>query len=96
MTDYPQATATVQVDNDRVRVTEWHFKPGQATGYHRHEWAYVVTPTSGGRLKMTGPDGEKEAVLVTSQAYYRDAGVEHNVINIDDHDVVFVETELKT
>ena len=28
MTKLPQAVATVQVDNERVRVTEWRFAPG--------------------------------------------------------------------
>lgn len=32
---------------------------------------------------------------MAGQAYFRKAGVEHNVINASDHDVVFVETELK-
>ncbi|RCI63984.1 cupin, partial [Pseudomonas aeruginosa] len=29
------------------------------------------------------------------QAYFRKAGVEHNVINASAHEVVFVETEIK-
>ena len=33
-----EAVPTVQVDNDRVRVTEWRFAPGAATGWHRHEF----------------------------------------------------------
>ena len=32
----PQAVPTVQVDNDRVVVTEWRFAPGAQTGHHRH------------------------------------------------------------
>ena len=32
-----KATPTVQIDNDHLRVTEWRFAPGAATGYHRHE-----------------------------------------------------------
>ncbi|HEK2704189.1 TPA: cupin [Pseudomonas aeruginosa] len=33
--------------------------------------------------------------LVAGQAYFRKAGVEHNVINASAHEVVFVETEIK-
>ena len=37
------ARPTVQIDNDRVRVTEWRFaKRGDNTGWHRHEYDYVV------------------------------------------------------
>ena len=32
------ANARVQVDNDRVRVTEYQFAPGAETGWHRHGW----------------------------------------------------------
>ena len=98
MTDspHPAATATVQIDNDSVRVTEYRFKPGEATGWHRHEMDYIVVPTEGGRLRMTGPNGEEtEAVLERGRSYTRKAGVEHDVLNVDDHEVVFVEVELK-
>ncbi|HLT19414.1 MAG TPA: cupin domain-containing protein [Thermomicrobiales bacterium] len=90
------ATATVQVDNERVRVTEWSFTPGAATGYHRHEYDYVVVPLMNGRLKLVGPDGEESfAELEAGVSYYREAGVEHDVINASDGDFSFVEIELK-
>lgn len=90
------ATATVQVDNERVRVTEWSFTPGSATGYHRHEYDYVVVPLMNGRLKLVGPDGEESfAELEAGVSYYREAGVEHDVINASDGDFSFVEIELK-
>lgn len=95
-TEHPKATATEQVDNDRVRVTRWHFEPGQATGYHRHDYDYVVVPTIGGKLAMTGPAGGTEAELRVGVSYYRPAGVEHDVLNVDDHAVEFVEIEFKT
>ena len=44
-----EAVPTVQVDNDRVRVTEWRFAPGTATGWHRHEFDYVVVPMTTAR-----------------------------------------------
>ena len=90
------ARPTVQVDNDRVRVTEWRFPPGAATGHHRHEYDYVVVPMTTGQLKMVLPDGsEAQADLVTGQAYSRGAGVEHDVINANDHDYAFIEVEIK-
>ena len=41
------------------------------------------------------PEGDRHAPLVAGQAYFRKAGVEHNVINASAHEVVFVETEIK-
>ena len=42
MTSHPKAVPTVQVDNERVRVTEWRFAPGAETGEHVHQMNYVV------------------------------------------------------
>jgi beta-alanine degradation protein BauB len=52
------AIPTVQIDNDHIRVTEWRFAPGAATGFHRHEHDYVVVPARDGELKLIGPKGE--------------------------------------
>ncbi|MGL4315301.1 MAG: cupin domain-containing protein [Pseudomonas sp.] len=95
MSQRPQAVATVQVDNERVIVTEWRFAPGAETGRHCHGYDYVVVPMTNGTLLLETPEGDKHAPLVAGQAYFRKAGVEHNVINASDHEVVFVETEIK-
>ena len=90
------ATSTVQVDNERTRVTEWRFAPGAATGYHKHQYDYVVVPQTTGRLKLIGPDGQENiAELTAGQSYFRNAGVEHDVINASEHEFVFVEIEFK-
>ncbi len=90
-----QAVATVKIDNDRVRVTEWRFAPGAATGFHRHDFPYVVVPMTTGPLAMTGPDGAATANLATGEPYFRAAGVEHDVKNPNAWEFVFVEIELK-
>ena len=90
------ATSTVQTDNDRTRVTEWRFNPGAATGYHRHEYDYVIVPITSGKLKLIGPDqSENLAELTAGVSYFRNAGVEHDVINANDYEFVFVEVEFK-
>lgn len=89
------ARATVQVDDDRVKVTEWRFAPGAATGWHRHEMDYVVVPMTTGRLLLQTAEGEQAAELTAGQAYARRVGVEHDVINPNDHEFVFVEIEIK-
>ena len=89
------ARSTVQIDNERTRVTEWRFAPGEATGWHRHRYDYVVVPMSTGTLRLETVDGIHEAELVAGQPYFRNTGVEHDVINVNDHDFVFVEIEFK-
>lgn len=87
--------ATVKIDNARVRVTEWRFAPGAATGAHRHEHDYTVVPMTTGSLAITGPAGETLAALVTGEPYFRPAGVEHDVRNANAFEFVFLEIELK-
>jgi quercetin dioxygenase-like cupin family protein len=91
----PQARSTVQVDNERVRVTEWRFAPGEATGWHRHELDYVIVPVAGGTIRLESSDGSNDAELVPGSAYYREAGIEHDVVNAGASEVAFVEIELK-
>ena len=91
-----EAVPTVQVDNDRVRVTEWRFAPGTATGWHRHEFDYVVVPMTTGKLLLKEGDGERYAELTAGVSYSREVGVEHNVINVNDYEFVFVEVEMKS
>lgn len=89
-----QAIPTLLAETDRVRITEWRFPVGTATGWHRHEHDYVVLPMISGRLTMQSAEGEHAADLVAGTPYVREEGVEHDVINNDDHEIVFVETEL--
>ncbi len=91
----PSATPTVRVDNERVRVTEWRFAPGEHTGWHRHEFDYVVVPITHGLLRIVDAEGEQRAELGPGLPYYREAGVEHDVINAGAEELVFVEVEIK-
>jgi quercetin dioxygenase-like cupin family protein len=90
-----QAVPTTQVSNERVVVTEWRFAPGAETGWHRHSMDYVVVPMTNGTLLLETKDGDREADLVAGRSYSRDAGVEHNVVNASQHEVVFVEIEVR-
>lgn len=90
------ATPTVMIDNDRTRVTEWRFEPGAATGFHRHEYDYVVVPQSTGKLKLVDSEGNATfGDLTQGIPYFREAGVEHDVINANDFEFTFVEIEFK-
>ena len=90
------ATPTQLIDNERVRVTEWRFRPGEATGWHRHEFDYVVVPVTTGKLHLKEPDGERTIDIVLGTPYFREEGVEHDVINPSEtEDVIFIEVEMK-
>ena len=89
------AVPTVLTENDRVIVTEWRFAPGAETGWHRHGYDYVVCPATDGTLLLETPTGNEEAELRNGQPYFRNEGVEHNVINAGNDELVFIEIELK-
>jgi quercetin dioxygenase-like cupin family protein len=91
----PPAQPTVQIDNDRVKVTEWRFAPGAETGWHRHSMDYIVVPGTDGTLLAETKDGEVRSQLRAGVSYFRPAGVEHNIVNANAHEFVFVEVELK-
>ena len=91
----PRATPTVQIDNPRVIVTEWRFPPGAETGWHRHAHDYVVVPMTSGDLTAETAEGELTHSLTAGLSYSRPAGVEHNIVNGNQHEFVFIEVELK-
>jgi quercetin dioxygenase-like cupin family protein len=90
-----QASPSTQVDNERVKVTEWRFPPGAETGWHRHEHDYVVVPMKDGQLLLETSEGEVMSELRCGKSYFRQAGVEHNVLNPSEQEFVFVEIEIK-
>ena len=91
-----QAVPMVQVNNERVSVTQWNFVPGAETGWHRHQFDYVVVPQADGRLKIEAADGKTViSELRAHQSYFSGAGVEHNVINDGPVAFAFVEIEIK-
>ena len=94
MTHSP-ATATVQIDNDLMRVTEWRFPPGTETGMHVHELPYVAVPTVAGTLTVITPDETFANELIVGASYSRPVGSEHNVRNDSDAECAFVEVEFK-
>ena len=90
------STPTIQIDNERVRVTEWRFAPGKATRWHRHAHDYVVVPLTTGTLTLAEPGGAvRHSHLSAGVSYFRPAGVEHDVINDSEFEFIFVEIEVK-
>lgn len=93
--DKRSAVPTLQIENERVRVTEWRFAPGAATGWHRHEYDYVVVPLHTGQLSVESKEQTVVADLATGIPYYRPAGAEHDVTNANPYEFAFIEVEFK-
>jgi beta-alanine degradation protein BauB len=90
-----KATSVTVEDNDRVRITEWRFRPGAETGWHRHELDYVIVYRTAAKHLVETLEGGISVEVKEGHSYFRKAGVEHNVVNVGDSEVVLVETEIK-
>jgi quercetin dioxygenase-like cupin family protein len=95
MSSRAKAVGTTIEDNDRVRITEWRFAPGAETGWHLHTLDYVVLYRTSAQLVAETKQGPICVEVAEGQSYFRKAGIEHNIINSGDKEVIFVETELK-
>lgn len=96
MSTRPQAQPTVLIDDERTITTEWRFAPGAETGWHKHGHDYVVVPMTTGKLLLEEPGGSsRTAELTVGKPYSRLSGAEHNVVNANDFELVFIEIELK-
>jgi beta-alanine degradation protein BauB len=93
--DRPLARPTVQVENDRVIVAEWRLPPGSHTGWHRHMHDYVVVPMTTGELQIDDGRMIVPAPLRAGVSSAGQTGVEHDVVNANDFEFVFVEIEIK-
>ncbi len=86
----------IMIDNSVTRVTKWSFLPGEDTGQHIHHYDYVVVPIKDGKLKIIDKNGiETISELKQGVSYFREKGVNHNVINFNDFPFSFVEIEFK-
>ena len=90
-----QAKSTILIDNEKTRVVEWRFLPGDSVGHHRHEYDYVVVPIMDGKIRVIDSSGEKFNQLKIGVPYFRNAGVEHNVFNANECEFAFIEVEFK-
>jgi beta-alanine degradation protein BauB len=83
-----------QIENTRARVTRHRMAPGASTGFHRHEYDYVIVPVTDGRMRVVEGGRETTNELKAGVSYFRPAGVEHDVMNGGDKELTFVEIEI--
>ena len=92
-----KCSSTLLVEDKKVRVTRFDFEPDQETGWHIHEYDYVITAITDCFMRLQHPDGtETESEVAAGNAYIRDAGVHHNVVNTSDQKMSFIEIEFKS
>ena len=90
------AKANVMIDNQKTRVTEWSFEVGDSTGQYIHEYDYVIVPMLDGALKIVDKDRSVSiSNLKKGECYFREKGVNHNVINNNKFPYSFIEVEIK-
>ena len=89
-------SSTLLLEDEKVRITRFDFDPGQETGWHVHEFDYVITAITDCFMLLQNPDGTQTiSEVLAGNAYSRDAGVSHNVINQSEQKMSFIEVELK-
>lgn len=86
---------TVKLENDRVRVLEFRFKPGDKEPLHSHI-PYVVYFNSSGTIRTATPGGMPVVTSVKpGDTSYRDA-LSHTTENIGTTEVQALIVELKS
>jgi quercetin dioxygenase-like cupin family protein len=91
-----KSTSKVVLENDRVRVRDAIFEPGDRPGMHTHTVPHVGVIIEGGTLELRSPDGKTETLkLEPGGVGYREANVTHEPINAGKARVRVIEVEIK-
>jgi mannose-6-phosphate isomerase-like protein (cupin superfamily) len=90
-------TSRIVLENDRVRVKDATFYPGDENpGMHTHDLPHVGVIIEGGTLMFRSPDAETETMeLEAGGVGYREANVTHEPINTGSSPVRVIEVEIK-
>ena len=62
LADATLARHSLLLEDDRTRITQWVFAPGDQTGWHHHTHDYVTVQQSGGALLLQGAEGSEKRV----------------------------------
>src|SRR2546421_13084315 len=85
----------VLLENDQVRVLEYHLKAGEKEPMHSHPVG-VVYVLGGAKLKFSYPDGRtEERAAATGETIWREPTT-HAVENIGDTEAHAIAVDLKT
>ena len=95
--DRTAAPHVILHEDEHSRIIHYTIRPGEQTGWHTHEYDYVVVRLSDGTLTSNFADGTSrnfDYKAGTSASYK--APVEHNAVNTGDTDIIGYEIEFKT
>ena len=89
-------TASVKLENERVRVYEWIFKPGDKEPLHTHP-EFVTYYLTGGKVRAYGPDGKvlREREFKAGDTSWSEP-VKHATENIGGTEIHAIIVEFKT
>jgi len=87
---------TVKLENERVRVLEWTFKPGDKEPMHTHP-ELVWYCLAGGKFRVYGPDGKvlKEGEVKGGDTFWQKP-IKHALENIGTTEIHGIVVEFKT
>ena len=85
----------VLLENDQVRVLEYHLKAGEKEPMHSHS-AGVVYVLSGAKLKFSYPDGRTETKSAAAGETIWREPVTHAVENVGDTEAHAIAIDLKS
>ena len=88
----------VILDNDTTRITFHRIRPGEQSGWHRHEHDYVGYHFASSDLSVQYGNGDTGKMISeegVATFYQIGDGFEHNVTNVGDTDMVALEIEYK-
>ena len=83
-------------ENATARVSFQHIRPGEQSGWHRHEMDFVAVHFNPAQVTIEHDDGST-GVLPTGRGHvnWGDAGATHNVTNTGEIDMIAFEIEFK-
>ena len=93
-----QSDPEVLLDNETTRITFHRIKPGQNSGWHRHEYNYVGYHFQSSEVSVDLRGGKRGSISSKEgKATFYDVGngFEHNVTVTGDQDLVALEIEYK-
>jgi len=76
-----EASATVQIHDERIRVVRYDMAPGDRIPWHRHGSDYLVVPLTDGTVEVVTVDGTSVQRMRAGEPYQRSAGAEHELVN---------------
>ncbi|OGU77352.1 MAG: hypothetical protein A2V93_11800 [Ignavibacteria bacterium RBG_16_34_14] len=85
----------VLFDNDKVRVLDFKFKPGEKTGMHSHP-EYILYVLNGGTSKTTLSNGKTSEMTTKAGEVRWNEAVTHDNENIGKTEIHALVIELKT